>query len=888
MVPVRIPDAYVFFAWLMSWCVTTYALGSGNPFAKKIAEFDELTFANPAVVVREGTALYQAQSASMVPEDIVGLSVVIAESAGLYGKSETIWEWVQRGQKLIDQVDRPVERVRLYSLAGVAFEFQGKAQEARASHLKAIETAIAHKNLAMEAYARELFTYFANREADYRAVVENVKRLQEIYQQLPRGLAYYNTRAAVGSFFVSDFYKRFDEGVALIKEAIAYFETHDKTFLAFNYNNSLNGHYALHKPEEAIRLGLQLIEKFPDTPDMPYSKYVYDSLGGAYFKLQNYREALHYFRRSAEFWQSNGDNKLYYSELMFNVCQTQIKLKDYDKAWETCEKIRDFPTKASLSNQRTWYELQAELARHRAQPSEELRALRKLVELTRQYHEEQNADISQKMAAQFDLKRIEEQKQQLELINQAKTLELERIERIQRLLILLSILILGLLVLALLYIRKRHEALEKQKALQEVLETIEEGIVRIGPGRRILPYYSRATSTFLDCEDSLVGQEILPILLGHAQLPKDQIQIIEECLNTIVGEHADNWEFNGIHLPQQIKVGKKVLSLAWQPTIRNQKVEDLILTIVDISRHFELEEEVRTERQKNSAFHELISELRRVSMQRALQLLKEIQARMQTTDIIQDKVWLHTQKGVARSLGLQKLSDAIHQLETRLTESGRPSLQNDLAALEQTLQNYFQVANEIGTGSQLEFGHDLLSLCSEILGGLRPTLMQHQIALKEVVVKDRYEVWTDRRLEILREILVHAITNSIDHGFIRSHRREASLHIEAGSTAGEFQLILRDNGSGLNWDYLRNMARERGLYTDDRIRLAALLFEDGISTTESVSTLSGRGLGLSAIRQNCQKLQGRCSIADNPEGAGTELRLIWPDSSWDDRLPQAS
>ncbi|HET9240254.1 MAG TPA: ATP-binding protein [Oligoflexus sp.] len=879
---------WIWITWLWAGPMLLQAKGQPTPFADKIADFDERTFINPAAVVREGTALWKAQGASMVPEDIVGLSVVIAESAGLYGKSETVWEWVQRGQAVIDRVDRPVERIRLYSLAGVAMEFQGKSQDARASHMKAIATAVAHKNLAMEAYALELFTYFANREADYRAVVENVKRLQEIYQQLPRGLAYYNTRAAVGSFFASDFYKRHDEGIALIKEAIAYFETHDKTFLAFNYNNSLTGLYALIKPEEAIRLGLQLIEKFPDTPDMPYSKYVSDSLGGAYFKLQNYREALHYFRRSAEFWQGNGDNKLYYSELMFNVCQTYIKLKDYDKAWETCEKIRDFPGQASLSNKRTWYELQADLARHRAQPSEELRALRKLVELTNQYHEEQNADISQKMAAQFDLKRIEEQKNQLELINQAKTLELERVERIQRLLILLSILILGLLVLALLYIRKRHEALEKQKVLQEILDTINEGIVRIGKGRKILPYYSRATSTFLGRDDSLVGQEILPILLGHAQLPTDQIRVIEECLNTILGEHADNWEFNGVHLPQQIKVGTKVLSLAWQPTIRHQKVEDLILTIVDISRHLELEEEVRVERKKNSAFHELIGELRRVSMQRALNLLKDIQARLQNRDILKDKVWLHTQKGIARTLGLQKLSDAIHQLETSVIESEAPLIRDALNPLEETLQNYFAVAQEIGPQIQPEAGQDLLALSSEILGGLRPTLAQHGITLKEIQVVDRYQAWTEKRLKMLREILVHAITNSFDHGFIRSQKHEARLQIEAYENAGAFHLSLRDNGSGLNWDHIKKMARERGLSTDDPERLAALLFEDGISTTQMVSTLSGRGLGLSAIRQNCQKLDGHCSLADNPDGPGTEMRLSWPESSWDERLPKVS
>jgi len=872
---------------LLAWLLASCAWASDSPLAQKIAYYDELTFVNPAAVVREGTALFQSQGSTIMAEDIVGLSVVIAEAAGLYGKSETTWEWVQRGQQYIDQVDRPVERIRLHSLAGVALEFQGKAIEARASHQKAIDTAIAEQNLTMEAYARELFTYFANREADYLAVIQNVKRLQEIYQQLPRTMAYYNTRAAVGSFFISDFFKRHDEGIALLLDSIAYFEQTGKTFLAFNYSNSLAGHYAQLKPEESIRYGLKLVEKFPDTPDMPYSKYLYDSLGGAYFKLQKYREALRYFRLSAEFWQSNGDNKLYYSELVFNICKTYIKLKDYDKAWETCEKIKTFPDSASMNNKLTWYELQVELARHRAQPNEELRALRKLLELSNRYHEEQNAELSQKTAAQFDVQRIEEQKHQLEIINQSKTLELERVARIQRLLILLSLLIMGLLVLALLYIRKRHEAHEKQQALQEVLDTIEEGIVRIGAGRKILPYYSRATSAFLGREDSLVGQEILPILLHNSHLGHDQIQIVEETLNTILGEHAYNWEFNAVHLPQQIKIGKKILSLAWQPTIRSDRVEDLILTIVDISRHLELEEAVRLERLKNSDFHRSISELRRVSMHRSLRLLTEIRERMQQSDILNDKVWLHTQKGVARSLGLQKLSEDIHQLETRLTDPTQPG-RDALRPLEETLQSYFELADEIGPRMQHEPGQDLLSLCSEICAGLRPTLQEHSITLQAIKVDDRYQDWTESRLEILREILVHAVANSIDHGFIRSQTHEARLHIEACRADGDFQLILRDNGSGLNWNHMRSMARERGLQTNDPNELSALLFEDGISTTQTVSSLSGRGLGLSSIRQSCLRLQGSCDIADNPEGTGTQLRLRWPEISWEPGINRAS
>ncbi len=860
-------------------------LAAASERQQKIAFFDELTFDDPAQVVREGTALFQEQGQELSPEEIIGLSVVIAESAGLYGKSETVWEWVQRGLKLIDQVDLPVQRTRLYSLAGVALEFQGKSKEAREFHLKAIDNAVKAQNLQMEAYARELFTYFANREADFLIVVQNVKRLQEIYQNLPKNMTYYNTRAAVGLFFASSFYKRYDEGIELIKESIGYFEQQNKKFLAFNYSNSLAGVYASIKPSEGIQYGLQLIDKYPASKDMPYPSYLYDSLGESYFKLENYPEALRYFLLSAEFWRSNGDNKLYYAQLMLSACRAQVKLKDYDQAWENFQKIKDFPQDASLSNQIDWYSLQAELWHFRDNPSEELKALKQLLKLTNQYHEEQNTELSQKTAAQFDLVRIEEQKSALQFANQAKTLELERAARLQRVLMALTLAILLMLILALLYIRKRHEAMEKQEALQEILDTVEEGIVRIGVKRQILPYLSRATHRLLNLGPSPEGQDIVPILLQQSTLDRDQIQIANDSLNMILGEHPLNWEFNAVHLPQQIIIGPRILSLAWQPTLRHDRTEKLILTIADITHHIELEEAVRRERQRNTEFHSWIGELRSVSLKRSVSLLQGILLQRQK-NAMDDRIWIHTQKGIARSLGLKKLSTELHDLESLDLKQASPSTwDKQLSQIERTIRCYLEVAQEISPRSEPSSELSFLGLCGEIMEGLKPILLQHQLELVTVWIDDHYVKWDEKKLDTLREILVHAVTNAVDHGFIRGsaagHSKKIRLSLETHCEAGHFLLKLRDNGVGINWDQLRRLAAERGWKAGQGHQLTALLFDEGVSTTEAVSPLSGRGIGLSAIRQHCLSLQGFCELNDNPQGSGAELLVSWPDTAWE-------
>ncbi|CAN0583513.1 unnamed protein product, partial [Ectocarpus sp. 12 AP-2014] len=107
--------------------------------------------------------------------------------------------------------------------------------------------------------------------------------------------------------------------------------------------------------------------------------------------------------------------------------------------------------------------------------------------------------------------------------------------------------------------------------------------------------------------------------------------------------------------------------------------------------------------------------------------------------------------------------------------------------------------------------------------------------------------------------LVHMIRNSIDHGLEPADVRQAAgkpsqgtVLLSARQEGGEILISIEDNGGGLKADEIRAKAIERGLIeqeTDLTERdLQQLIFEPGFSTAQTVSSVSGRGVGMDAVR----------------------------------------
>ncbi|MDT8856014.1 chemotaxis protein CheA [Paracoccaceae bacterium Fryx2] len=141
-------------------------------------------------------------------------------------------------------------------------------------------------------------------------------------------------------------------------------------------------------------------------------------------------------------------------------------------------------------------------------------------------------------------------------------------------------------------------------------------------------------------------------------------------------------------------------------------------------------------------------------------------------------------------------------------------------------------------------------------------------------------------VERLADPLTHMIRNAVDHGLESPETRVAAgkdpcgtIRLAAAHRSGSVILTLRDDGAGLNRPRIRQIAEQRGLVSPEAelsdTEVDALLFMPGFSTAQSVSNLSGRGVGLDVVRSAVTSLGGRVSIASTP-GQGTEFTVSLP------------
>ena len=150
---------------------------------------------------------------------------------------------------------------------------------------------------------------------------------------------------------------------------------------------------------------------------------------------------------------------------------------------------------------------------------------------------------------------------------------------------------------------------------------------------------------------------------------------------------------------------------------------------------------------------------------------------------------------------------------------------------------------------------------------------------------DDVEVDT-RVVERLRDPLTHMIRNTIDHGIESPELRaalgkaaEGCLTLRAAHEGGLIVIEVRDDGAGFNRRRIAERARAMGLAAAPELlpdaELLALVFAPGFSTAETVTDLSGRGVGMDVVRRNVAALRGVIDVA-SVEGQGSTLTVRLP------------
>jgi chemotaxis protein histidine kinase CheA len=147
----------------------------------------------------------------------------------------------------------------------------------------------------------------------------------------------------------------------------------------------------------------------------------------------------------------------------------------------------------------------------------------------------------------------------------------------------------------------------------------------------------------------------------------------------------------------------------------------------------------------------------------------------------------------------------------------------------------------------------------------------------------------DRRiLQELRGAIAHVLRNAVDHGIEPADERaragkpaRAHLHLALRGEGTTLELDVIDDGRGLDADAIRATAISRGVVSPasaaamSRDEILGLIWVPGFSTSCEVTSTSGRGVGLDAVRDCVKKLSGTVDVSSRP-GRGTTFHFRVP------------
>jgi len=142
-------------------------------------------------------------------------------------------------------------------------------------------------------------------------------------------------------------------------------------------------------------------------------------------------------------------------------------------------------------------------------------------------------------------------------------------------------------------------------------------------------------------------------------------------------------------------------------------------------------------------------------------------------------------------------------------------------------------------------------------------------------------------LDDVEQALVHIVRNSLDHGLESPDERMAANKVRRGSVninvvqeESAIYVEVSDDGRGLNLDRIKEKAVERALITSEQAAVMSdkeaetLIFRSGLSTKDTATDLSGRGVGMDVVMTNLKKWNGDVIIKNNPgHGLAVGLRL---------------
>jgi sensor domain CHASE-containing protein/HPt (histidine-containing phosphotransfer) domain-containing protein/two-component sensor histidine kinase len=363
-------------------------------------------------------------------------------------------------------------------------------------------------------------------------------------------------------------------------------------------------------------------------------------------------------------------------------------------------------------------------------------------------------------------------------------------------------------------------------------------------------------------------------------------------------------------MPRRLRRGERELTIDFRKVDHGDEAIGYLLIVRDITADLDRERAERDARELQNIVANLLRDP--MDFERFLAEMHKLVAwQLQEVDESCRKRNLHTLKGNAAVYGFTAYSEYCHKVENALAEGESfdgfaPGLLSEWDAAVQRIRQFLPEHRQTSIWlapkelaqfvSQLRNGTDIETLArfaeswvcppvAAVFARLARQGARLAAALGKQVVTECVDGdlrFDPKAMAPFWDAVIHVVRNAVDHGLETSEARLAvgkpaagTLRLRAEVDGGQFVITIEDDGHGVAWRAVAESAKHRGLPHDSHEDLVAALFADGLSTRDSVSELSGRGVGLAAVREACEQLDGSIDVC-SVHGRGTAFTFRFP------------
>ncbi len=458
-----------------------------------------------------------------------------------------------------------------------------------------------------------------------------------------------------------------------------------------------------------------------------------------------------------------------------------------------------------------------------------------------------------------------------------------------------------------------------QQETQGILSTVKEGLFLLDTDLIISEQHSNEMLEIFET-DTIAGLEFSSLI--NSVIGTSEMSTVEEFVKLLFDEHVIEDLIGSLNPLDKIEVDfdkadgttqKKYLNFAFFRVVREGEIDEILVSVRDITARVLLEQELEsTKEQGEQQVEMLVSFLHADPKMLRNFLMDSRESLTEVNSILKDPVTdkadlkakidkmfisVHRMKGEASSMNFDAFAERAHEFETDLSDLKKVTNIKGIDFLPLAIRldrliSYTDTLNELssrlqsGQALDVSIGEGETTIMSPSFDQNKKSQWKHLHDLVKNVAEDSGKKvhfipsglveseLTDVQEKMVKDVSIQLLRNSIVHGIekpdVRKQRRKDShgrIDLRLASLPdGSVELVVRDDGNGLDIQSIKKRIVEKGLAKPEDVKgwsdqkVVSMAFSTGFSTSEETNMHAGRGVGLDIIRDSVKKIGGQLRL----------------------------